>query len=47
MNTTKATIAIKYPKKYEDAQEIVELLIETNVFNRFSIYVGSASSSLS
>ena len=28
MNTTKATIAIKYPKKYEDAQEIVELLIE-------------------
>ena len=33
MNTTKATIAIKYPKKYEDAQEIVELLIENrNVF---------------
>ena len=28
MNTTKTTIAIKYPKKYEDAQEIVELLIE-------------------
>ena len=24
----KTTIAIKYPKKYEDAQEIVELLIE-------------------
>ena len=28
MSTTKTTIAIKYPKKYEDAQEIVELLIE-------------------
>ena len=28
MNTTKTTIAIKHPKKYEDAQEIVELLIE-------------------
>ena len=28
MNITKTTIAIKYPKKYEDAQEIVELLIE-------------------
>jgi len=30
MNTTKTTIAIKYPKKYEDAQEIVELLIEND-----------------
>lgn len=28
INTTKTTIAIKYPKKYEDAQEIVDLLIE-------------------
>ena len=28
MNSTKTTIAIKYPKKYEDAQEIVDLLIE-------------------
>lgn len=26
--STKTTIAIKYPKKYEDAQEIVDLLIE-------------------
>ena len=28
MTAAKTTIAIKYPKKYEDAQEIVELLIE-------------------
>ncbi|MGT2907128.1 cell division protein SepF [Streptococcus dentiloxodontae] len=27
-NPTKTTIAIKYPKRYEDAQEIVDLLIE-------------------
>ena len=35
MNTTKTTIAIKYPKKYEDAQEIVELLTLLMVLARY------------
>ncbi len=46
MNITKTTIAIKYPKKYEDAQEIVELLIENECVLIDFQYCRSTSSSL-